>query len=56
MFELIEEHGTERALEIWREREDAWNAENPPPTAEERQNIVAGMRRKEYLKRGTIRV
>lgn len=56
MFELIEEHGVEKALEIWREEHAKWVAENPPPTPERIREIAAEGRRREVVKRGTIRV
>ena len=56
ILELIEEHGREEALRIWREEHARWVAENPPPSEERLKEIVAEMRRKEFMKRGTIRV
>ena len=55
MFNLIEEHGVERALEIWREKNERWVKDNPvvPMTKEQ---FLKQTHRKEVLQRGTIRV
>ena len=56
ILELIEEYGLEKALELWREDNRRWVAENPPPTPERAKEIAAEGRRSEVVKRGTIRV